>query len=97
MGLSSKLRAIASIFTFGAVIYAIRTRQSHGTYLGVPFEFRVPTRRRFKERFWNPDDSRMVTPHFFGVGWSLNAYQLAKRLRLLKGQKADEDQPLAGS
>ena len=95
MGLSRKLRAIASIFTFGAVIYDVKTRQSHGTYLGVPFEFRVPTRRRFKERLWNPDDSRVFTPHLFGVGWSLNAYQLARRLRLLDNRNADQDEPSA--
>jgi uncharacterized membrane protein len=31
------------------------------------------------ERWWNPNDERVLTPHVFGVGWSLNLYQLKRR------------------
>ena len=74
-------RTIATAFTVATVVYAIKTRQSHGRFLKVPYEFRVPTVQRIRDRFWNPDDERIFTPHIFGVGWSLNAYQVVKRLR----------------
>lgn len=74
-------RTIATAFTVATVVYAIKTRQSHGRFLIVPYEFRVPTVQRIRDRFWNPDDARIITPHIFGVGWSLNVYQVVKRLR----------------
>ena len=72
---------IATAFTVAASRYAVRTRQSHGRFLMVPYDFRVPTLQRIKYRLWNPNDPRIFTPHVFGAGWSINAYQLLKRLR----------------
>ena len=74
-------RTIATAFTVATLVYAIKTRQSHGRFLMVPYEFRVPTVQRIRDRFWNPDDARVFTPHIFGVGWSLNVYQVVRRLR----------------
>lgn len=75
-----RLRPIIAIFTVITVVYAVRTNQSHGKFLGVPFDFRVPTVSRVKKRWWNPDDERIFTPHVFGVGWSLNIPQAMKKL-----------------
>ncbi len=44
----------------------------------VPYDFRPPTPARVLERWWNPDDPRLFTPHVFGVGWSLNLARLAR-------------------
>ena len=77
-------RTLTTAFAVAAIVYAVSTRQSHGRFLGVPFEFRVPTVRRFRERLWNADDPRIFTPQVFGVGWTVNALQL---LRLLRGQR----------
>ena len=52
-----------------------------GRLLGVPYDFRFPTLSRLKERLWNPDDPRLITPRAFGIGWSVNAYELMRRLR----------------
>ena len=79
-----KLRLIVSLFTLATVIYAVKTRQSHGAFLRVPFEFRMPTVQRVRKRWWNPDDESIFTPHVFGVGWSINVYQVGKRLGLLR-------------
>ena len=76
----SKLRAATLLFTLATLVYAYRTRQSHGTFLRVPFEFRFPTPQRVRERWWNAADDRILTPHVFGVGWSLNVHQVLKRL-----------------
>ena len=80
MGIVKQLKTAALLFTLAAAIYAIRTEQSHGRLLGVPFEFRLPTPQRLRRRWWNRQDHRLLTPHVFGVGWSLNLYQLLKRL-----------------
>ena len=76
-------RTFTTVFTVAAIVYAIRTKQSHGTFLTVPFEFRVPTWQRVRGRIWNADDPRFFTPHVFGVGWSVNLYRV---LSLIRGE-----------
>jgi hypothetical protein len=50
-----------------------RDRTWHGRVGGlVPYDFRRPTAARVRERCWNPDDGRLLTPQVFGVGWTLN-------------------------
>ena len=83
MRLISKLRKLTSLFAVVTVVYALKTRQSHGRFLRVPFEFRVPTAQRVRQRLWNPDEESVVTPQAFGVGWTLNLYQVARRLGLI--------------
>ncbi len=46
-------------------------------YLGaVPYDFRFPTPERIRGKVWNKETSRVMMPHLFGVGWSLNFYPL---------------------
>ncbi len=82
MRIVARVRTLVSIFAVITVVYAVRTNQSHGRFLGVPFEFRLPTLRRVKKRWWNPEDERVFTPHVFGVGWSINIPQAMNRLGL---------------
>ena len=94
MRLLSRFKMVTSLFAAATVIYAIRTRRSHGRFLRVPFEFRVPTPNRIRQRVWNPDDDSVLTPQAFGVGWTLNLYQVARRLGLVgkgipEGQQTD--------
>jgi hypothetical protein len=67
-----------------AVVDQLRRPSSERTWegqvLGVPYDFRPPTGKRLKERWWNPEDPRLLTPHVFGVGWSINLYQAKQRL-----------------
>jgi hypothetical protein len=58
-------------------------RDWHGRVLGFPYDFRMPTVERLKARVWNPDDERILVPHVFGVGWTVNLYQLKRRAQLL--------------
>jgi uncharacterized membrane protein len=53
-----------------------------GTLLKIPYDFRAPTISRIRERFWNPDDKRIFTPHIFGWGYAINFYQLLRKLRM---------------
>jgi len=71
-------------FTVASVVHAYRTKQSHGRYLKVPFEFRFPTPQRIRKRLWNPEDKRIFTPSVFGVGWSVNVHKVATRVGLIE-------------
>ena len=84
MGLLSNGKIAIPIVTAAVAIYALRTGRSHGTVMGLPFDFRMPTPARVKKRWWNDDDSRLFTPHVFGVGWSLNLAELRKRIGTAK-------------
>ncbi len=91
-----KCSSLVSLFTVATVAYAVRNKRSHGTFMRVPrvpFEFRVPTVERVRDRWWNPEDESILTPHVFGVGRSLNPYQIGKRLGLLKPDDADSSGP----
>lgn len=76
-------RLLRFIAVVAFVIVAIRNFGKQGTFLGVPYSFRVPTPERIRERFWNPADPSILTPHIFGWGYSINLYALADRLGLL--------------
>ena len=77
MGRPSIWRTLVTAFTVATIVYAIRTR--------------LPTVQRVRERFWNPDDPRVFTPHIFGVGWSVNLYQVVRRLRELRSLEEPAD------
>ena len=51
-------------------------RTWHGTLYGIPYDFRWPTIERLRETFWNKDTARVLVPHAFGMGWSINFYPL---------------------
>ena len=47
--------------------------KSHGRILGlVPYDLRVPTLARTRERVWNAGDERFFVPTVFGAGWTVN-------------------------
>ena len=52
------------------------------TFLGIPYDWRPPTWSRMKERYWNPEDRRVLTPKVYGWGWTINCYEVARRLGL---------------
>ena len=74
--------AITAVFVATAV-YAVREKKSRGVFYGIPFDFRVPTPERIRERLWNPDDPRVFTPMVFGAGWSINFYQAGVDMGLI--------------
>lgn len=38
----------------------------------IPYDFRLPTPARARERLWNAGDERFLVPTLFGVGWTAN-------------------------
>jgi Family of unknown function (DUF5808) len=66
-----------------AITDALRNEQAHGELFGfVPYDFRVPTVERLRARMWNPDLGRLLTPHTFGVGWTVNFGRVARLAHL---------------
>ena len=60
-------------------------RTWHGKVAGmVPYDFRLPDVDRLKETFWNQYESRVIVPHVFGVGWTVNLYSLLDNMGLIK-------------
>lgn len=85
------LRRVVLLLALAAVAQALteqlRRPKDERTWTGhvakvVPYDFRPPTTARLKESLWAPDKS-FVTPHSFGVGWSVNlgriVYEAKKR------------------
>ena len=56
--------------------------EKHGKILGVPYDLRMPTLARIKERMWNPEDPRIITPRVFGAGWTVNLATLRKKSKV---------------
>ena len=83
------LQKIIRLITLGlavaAVVKELRTppedRQWHGVLGFVPYDFRVPTFARVKERMWDPEGAHLISPRVFGVGWTLNAGRLVEIVR----------------
>ena len=85
------LRTVSSFLFIGALVKTISTGEPSGTFLKIPYDFRIPTRARLKCRLWNSRDDRIFTPNIFGVGWSINFYQVADRLGLLEEVRKEVD------
>ena len=80
MGMNSKVKTALIVFTLATVVYSIGSRKSHGRFLGVPFDWRIPRLETVRKRLWNPSDARLFTPTVYGIGWCPNVYQILVRL-----------------
>jgi len=57
-------------------------RTWHGVVAGfVPYDYRVPTLARFKERLWAPESEHVFNPQVFGVGWTVNVGRVVELAR----------------
>jgi hypothetical protein len=77
--LNRLILVLTTAITAAAIFEQLRRpreqRTWHGDVAGVPYDFRPPSAKRFRERWWNPEDNRLFTPRDFGVGWALNFYR----------------------
>lgn len=85
--LNAVFRVVGLVLLAAALFDQLRRpadqRNWQGEVFVVPYDFRLPSVERFKMRWWNPADPRIFTPHVFGVGWSINLYQLQRRFKML--------------
>lgn len=75
--LNDLIRLLGMVALAAALYQELRKPPEERTWQGsvagfVPYDFRVPTLERVKERLWNPQDRRVLVPMVFGVGWSIN-------------------------
>jgi uncharacterized membrane protein len=89
MSKTTKLVWIAGVGLVAAAIATeLRKPAAERTWEGrisgvVPYDLRPPTVERLWQRTWSPDDERILMPHGFGVGWSVNVGRVARRLGLV--------------
>lgn len=62
----------------------VMRRNRQGAWLGIPYDWRRPTRERVQNRWWNRADRRILTPKVLGWGYGINLAEVARRLRLLR-------------
>ena len=79
------LKLLVMILTGAAIAQELRKPANERTWHGVvggvvPYDFRVPTPDRIRERLWDPQGS-IVQPQVFGVGWTLNLGAFLEMLR----------------
>ena len=76
-----RLRTLAQLTGLGLVIASIvrelrlpkEERTWHGVLFGkVPYDLRPPSLARIQAVIWNPEDSHILVPTAFGVGWTVN-------------------------
>jgi hypothetical protein len=84
--------AVSLILIGAAVATELRKPVQTRTWEGriadlVPYDLRLPTLARARERLWNRADRRIVVPTVVGVGWTVNF------ARLLKPWAADTRDP----
>ena len=90
----SDLIRFGSMVLLGVAIYQEMQKPSeertwHGKVMDFfPYDLRLPTMERFKERIWNPQEPRLWSPTVFGVGWTVNVGRL---YALLTGEAGLED------
>lgn len=52
-----------------------------GRFLGIPYDWRRPTIRRFRQTLWNPRSQRVLAPKAYGWGYDVNFAALWRLLR----------------
>jgi uncharacterized membrane protein len=51
------------------------------TFAGLPVNWDW---RNWNKGFWNAEDHRLFPPKRVGIGWTINVYELLRRLRVIK-------------
>jgi len=70
-------------------------RTWHGNVAGiVPYDFRIPTFRRFRDSYWNPHNERVFVSEPFGIGWAINFHALLEKLRIIGETYLSEEEYL---
>jgi len=52
-----------------------KTKSRTGKWAEVPYDWRKPTKKRFKSRVWNPE-APLINKRWWGWGYDLNFYAI---------------------
>ena len=75
--------ALGAALIGAAVLTELQKPREERTWEGriggrIPYDLRMPTLHRARQRLWNPRDRRILVPTVFGVGWTVNFGRLAE-------------------
>lgn len=83
--LRTLVEVVVIALTVAAFVRELRRPRSERTWQGrvarVPYDFRAPSLTRLRSGIWQPDQSAVVVPKSFGLGWTLNLGSVAARTR----------------
>jgi hypothetical protein len=85
-GVIAGLAGVASGAVTQELLKPSDQRAWHGTFAGIPYDFRRPTAERARQTMWNPADQRIVMPRWLGIGWDVNFGRLAREARAKIGR-----------
>ncbi len=93
-GFARLIRFAAAATTVAAIAQELSKPKAERTWHGkvadlIPYDFRIPTVDRLRARVWAPEDSRLLRPQVFGVGWTVNVGRI---VRLILDAVAAPDQ-----
>jgi hypothetical protein len=66
-------------------------REWRGKVGFIPYDFRFPTLKRFRNAFWNPESGSIFTPEPWGIGWAINFYALVEKICIVGESCLSED------
>ena len=84
MSFKKKIRTGIILFTMATLAYSVATKKRHGRFLGIPYDWRIPSLTNIKKILWNKNDPKLFNETVFGVGWAPNAYQFLKKFESSK-------------
>ena len=80
-----KIAVVLAVLIVPPLLLRALGRPLSGSLLGVPYSFELPTVGRAKQTLWSASSDRLLVPHLYGWGYSLNFHALGRRLGLLAG------------
>jgi hypothetical protein len=85
-GILNLVRLVGLALAVAAAVKELRTPPAQRTWNGVvagfvPYDLRMPTVARVRQRMWAPDSEHLISPRVFGVGWTLNVGRLVALVR----------------
>ena len=80
------LSRVAFALLIVSVITELRKPKSERTWHGqlfelIPYDLRLPNLVRARATYWDPENSNVLVPTLFGVGWSVNLAALISAIR----------------
>ena len=90
MSYKNKIRTGIILFTMATLALSVATKKRLGRFLGVPYDWRIPSLTDIKKILWNKDDPKLFNETVFGVGWAPNAYQFLKKLQSSEASSSEK-------
>ena len=59
---------------------ANKTTKRVGKFAGAPYDWRKPTKKRFKSRVWNPE-APFITKRWYGWGYDFNFFAVVHPIK----------------